>query len=140
MGLGDKFETHNDYFAGLDGYNQNDKLNSENFMPTSSADKSFFLRWPTKTQQKQTGNSEVTGITWILKVLFKKGQGTPYPDFLKATWNSIDTLEKGYLNFGAGDNDGDRVFIENIELEDINQNYTSATLTGRLMFRRDLSV
>jgi len=140
MGLGDKFTIHNNYFAGLSGYTQNNKLNDPEFEPASSAHKSFFLQWQIKTHQKQTGNAEVTKIAWSLKILFKRGQNEPYPDFYETTWNAIDTLEKGYLDFGNGDGGADRVWIEAIELEDLDSNYTLTTLIGTVQFVRDLTV
>lgn len=137
MGLGDRYKAHVDFFVSQ-GYTETKEIIDETFEPASTADKSFTFQWILKGQQKETGHHEVTRVTFELKVIYSKGQNKAYSDFYKEMWNEVDTLEKAYIQWGDNTAGKDRVFIEAITPQPLDQNFELVVFTGFNQFLRSL--
>jgi hypothetical protein len=140
MSLGSRYAAHVAYFEGLSGYNEAKKTIGEDFEPASTADKTFIYRWILKTHGKQTGKHEVSKLTFQLKILYKKGQNQAYSAFYEALWDEIETVEKNYLDWGDGSSGQDRVWVEEITSEPLDENFELVTFTGMVNFLRSLVV
>jgi hypothetical protein len=138
VALGDRYKEHVDFFEGLPGYHETKKKIDENYKPASRADKSFNYRWPEKNHVPETGRHEVTRMLYEVKIVYSKGQNVAYSDFYKSLWDEIDSVEKQYLAFGDGAPGRDRVWVDQILTESLDENFELVTFLGHIMFQRSL--
>lgn len=142
MAFGDIYEAYFNYIEGLTGYNENDVLLNESYMPKSTANQSFIFLIDENKQGDEdpvtSGNIELTIFDLIVKVLYKKKITEKYSSFQKRIWNLFDTLERGILNFG--NSRGDVILKDSIKQSILNQEFTTMTFKGNLIYTRELSV
>lgn len=140
MSLGTRYKDHVDFFAGLTGYCETKKRIDENYKPASKADKSFTYRWVEKNHDKQTGKHEVTRMLYEVKIVYGKGQNVAYSDFYESLWDEIESVEKQYLDFGDGSPGRDRVQVDQITTEPLDENFELVTFFGIVKFVRSLVI
>ena len=137
MGFGTLYELYNDHAATITGLVQNDKLNSDDFMPDSTADESFFLRFFSFGNEGEgSGNRENAVVGFELRVLFRKKQNDSYPEFYKTMLNRVGIIEKSLISFG--NTRGDLILKEEIEIETLSGNYELMIFAGTIEYSRSM--
>jgi len=136
--IGDVFEIYNDYLKTLDGYKENKQIADENYAPTATAHKNFFMQFKRKTAATYSNNSEGIAIEFELKIIFQFPRKNDYAENEHDMWNAIDDLERGLLY--KSDSESQYMFFDEINTENITEDYKLATFVGRLEYTRSLAV
>jgi hypothetical protein len=135
--IGDVFLLYNTFVSGLEGYTENKQLNDEKYVPGANADKNYFLEFKKKTSQTYSNNAEGLSMEFELKVIYQFPRKNDYAINEHDMWNAVDELERGLLDYS---NTIDQfAFIDEINIENITEDYRLATLVGRIDYTRDLT-
>lgn len=135
--MGDVFSLFNNYISELEGYRENKQINDEDYAPTSTANKNYFLEFVKKTAETYSNNTEGASIYLNLKVVYQFPRKNDYATNAHDMWNDIDELERALLDYS---NDTDYyLFIEGVEIETLTEDYRLATFAGRIDYTRDLT-
>lgn len=135
--IGDVFTLYHNYLKTVANYIPNKQINDENYAPTPTAHKNFFLEFKKKTAATYSNNSEGISIEFVLKVIYQFPRKYDYDTNEHDMWNDIDELERGFLNYSDGISQF--AFIDEINIENITEDYRLVTFEGRIDYTRDLS-
>lgn len=135
--IGDVFKLYNDFISTLEGYKQNKQINDEKYAPTSTADRNYFLEIKKKTASTYSNTSEGASLEFHLKVIYQFPRKNDYDVNEHDMLNAIDELERAILDYS---NDTDYyAFIDEINIENLTEDFRLATFVGRIDYTRDLT-
>jgi hypothetical protein len=131
--IGDRFDAYNAELAG-NGWTENVAIGANEYPPSSTANKSYFLRLIRKNSKVYNGNSEGTTLHFEAFVIYQFPRNKDFGDAQADAWDDLDKVERALLGLGA--TRGEAVTVETIELGPMNEDWHLGTLTFKVWYQR----
>lgn len=136
--IGDVFTIYNNFLKTIDGFTENKTIDDENFVPSSIANKNWFLEFENKESIYLSGHKENASVKFTIKILFKVKRSLTRAANQKSIWNDIGSFERQLIIFA--DTRGEYCRVGSIPLEVIDSNWKLCTIAGELTYLRSLAI
>lgn len=119
------------------GYTENKEIDTDDFQPASSADKSYYVQGVSKTSESYTGNYETTTLGMVVTVLIRYHRKNSFAVSEQAAWNEISNIERDIKALAAIR--GDALDVADIESERI-EDFKVFRISATCSFERNMAV
>ncbi|HSW63879.1 MAG TPA: hypothetical protein VLH56_11330 [Dissulfurispiraceae bacterium] len=119
------------------GYTENKDIDTDDFQPASSADKSYYVQGVAKASESYTGNYETASLGMGITVLIRYHRKNTYAANEQAAWNEISNIERDIKALAA--TRGDALNVDGIESERV-EDFKVFRLSVTCSFERNMAV